>query len=131
MINFFYGTPLSGFWGFINTIQLLNYASMFTLFYPKIVLALFAFWGISDLNSDYLRDLYIKQFDTSTIKKRYSWDFRFKNQHIEYTNILMNWGDAFIIILFFTIMFTTYYFVCSIFTWNPLKVVSSYFICYL
>ena len=118
------GTPLSGFWGFINTIQILNYASMFTLFYPRIVLSLFSFMGISDLNSDYLRDIYILQFNTSNIKKNNSWDFRFRNQHIESTNILMNCGDAFLIILFFSTIYISYFLISIALTRHPLKVVS-------
>ena len=89
---------MSGLWGFVNTVQLINYSSMFTLYYPQVVLGLFSFLGVTDLQSQYLTDIYLMQFDTSVIKNKDSWDYRFQNQNIGSTNILMNWGDSFLIL---------------------------------
>lgn len=70
----------------------------FSLYYPKIVLALFGYLSISDPHSDYLTDAYLAQFDASGIKQRYSWDYRFKNQNIDSTKMLVNCADIFFIL---------------------------------
>ena len=122
VISMFAGVSVSGMWGFVNTVQLINYASMFTLYYPQVVLALFSSLGISDLQSQYLSDLYLLHVDTSVIKNRSSWDYRFENQNIESTNILMNWGDAFLILLITSIYYFSVYLISIILTRHPLQV---------
>ena len=121
---------ISGFWGFINIIQLINYASMFTLYYPQVVLALFSSLGITDLQSQYLTDFYLLHVDTSIIKNKNSWDYRFENQNIGSTNILMNWGDAFLILLFTTIYYFVIYLISIIFTRHPILVILTYCLCF-
>ena len=116
----------SGLWGFVNTIQLINYASMITLYYPQVVLALFSFLGVTDLQSQYLTDFYLLHVDTSVIKNRSSWDYRFENQNIGSTNILMNWGDAFLILFFTTIYYFIIYMFSIILTRHPIIVIPSH-----
>ena len=112
----------SGYWGFINTIQLINYASMFTLYYPKIVLAMFSYLSVTDLQSDFLTKIFLLHVDTSVIDTENSWDYRFKNQSINSTNILRNWGDSFIILILISVCYILFYLVCVILASQPLKV---------
>ena len=122
MVSAVLSISLSGLWGFVNTIQLINYSSMFTLYYPKAVLGLFSFLGITDLQSQTLTDVYLLQFDTSVIKTKNSWDYRFKNQNYSTTNILMNWGDAFLILLLSSIYYFSFFGISVILTRHPLLV---------
>ena len=123
LVSVFTNVSFSGLWGFVNTIQLINYASMFTLYYPQVVLALFSTLGVTDLQSQYLTDFYLLHFDTSVIKNRNSWDYRFENQNIESTSILMNWGDAFLILLLTTIYYFVIYILSIVFTRHPILVI--------
>jgi len=74
----------------INTLQIINYSAMMTLYYPKIVSMLFSFTGIVNIENEYLSKLYLVHINTTVLDERESWDYRFKNQGIENTNILIN-----------------------------------------
>ena len=126
LVSVFTSVSFSGLWGFVNTIQLINYASMFTLYYPQVVLALFSTLGVTDLQSQYLTDFYLLHVDTSVIKNKNSWDYRFENQNFESTNILMNWGDAFLILFFTTIYYFVIYLISIIFTRHMILVILTY-----
>ena len=112
----------SGFWGFVNTIQLINYASMFTLYYPTIVLAMFSFLSATDLQSEYLTNIFLMHVDTSSIQNDKSWDYRFRNQSINSTNILENCGDSFMILVAISIIYFLFYLVCLVLASQPLQV---------
>ena len=122
IVSSFTSVSASGMWGFINTVQLINYSSMFTLYYPQVVLALFSSLGVTDMQSQYLSDIYLMQFDTSVIKNKDSWDYRFQNQNIGSTNILINWGDAFLLLVVTTIYYFVLYLLSVLLTRHPLVV---------
>ena len=130
LVSAFTSVSLSGLWGFVNTIQLINYASMFTLYYPQVVLGLFSFLGVADLQSQYLTNFYLLHVDTSVIKNKNSWDYRFENQNIKSISILMNWGDAFLILFFTTIYYFIFYMISIIFTRHPILVILKLCLCF-
>jgi hypothetical protein len=99
------GKSMPGMWGLINTLQIINYSSMMTLYYPKITLMLFQFIGIVNMDNKYFSEVYRVHFDESVFSDREAWDYRFENQGIESTNILMNCSDVFFIILLFVLYF--------------------------
>ena len=84
------GQSLTSMWGMVNTIQLINYSAMMTLYFPKIVLSLFNDLSASSLNFGYLSKIYLMHFDNSKVEGRPSNDYRFENQGIGSTNILLN-----------------------------------------
>jgi len=77
-------------WQMVNTIQLIQYSAMMTLYFPKILLTMFNDMIAASLNFDILLNFYLKHFDESKVEGRPSWDYRFENQGIESTNILLN-----------------------------------------
>jgi len=84
------GQGLSGMWAMLNLIQILHYSAMMTLFFPKIVLVIFSFLGIANAENQYFTDVYLYHIDTTPIEGRDSWDYRFENQGVDSTNILIN-----------------------------------------
>lgn len=77
-------------WAMLNLIQILHYSAMMTLFFPKIVLVIFSFLGIANAENQYFTDVYLYHIDTTPIEGRDSWDYRFENQGVDSTNILIN-----------------------------------------
>jgi hypothetical protein len=67
-----------------------------TLYYPRILFTLFGFLSIE---IEVFAIVYQLHFDTSALEGRNSWDYRFVNQKIDSTNILMNCSDVFFIII--------------------------------
>ena len=90
MVNTIMGQSSSVLWGMINTLQLINYIAMMSLYYPRIVLALFSYVSIANMENEVLSQTYLLHIDESSLEGRDSWDYRFKNQGIESTNILLN-----------------------------------------
>ena len=85
-----FGESLGGMWALINTLQLLNYVSIFTLFFPEIVLTLFSYITIVNMENQYFSNAYLLHIDESQLEDKNSWDYRFRNQGIESSSILMN-----------------------------------------
>ena len=98
VLSTIFGQSLSGMWTLVNVLQIIQYSAMMTLYYPQIVIALFRYLSITNLQSDFLETTYLYHFNESKVGDRSSWDYRFEVQKIESTNILLNSGDTFIII---------------------------------
>jgi len=99
IINTLIGQASGAVWGMINTLQLINYCAMMTLYYPKIVLQLFSFISFINMENKGLSMIFLLHFDKSPIKDRNSNNYRFKNQGVGSTNILINWSDIFMVVL--------------------------------
>ncbi|CAI2371060.1 unnamed protein product [Moneuplotes crassus] len=89
------GQSLSSMWILINTLQIIHYSAMMTLYFPKIVVTLFGFLGVVNLENKMFSKLFLLHFDSSQIEDRESWDYRFENQNVESTNVLLNCADMF------------------------------------
>ena len=101
------GKSLSALWMVINVFQLIYYSAMMTLYFPKITLALFSYLGIANFEIPIFSNIFRLHFDTSLVSNHTSWDYRFENQNVETTNILMNCSDMFLILIF--IMFYNFF----------------------
>lgn len=77
-----------------------------TLYFPKIVLTLFSFLGAANLENAFFSKLYLEHFDSSWLEERESWDYRFRNQNIETTNVLLNSSDIFMGLILLVIYYT-------------------------
>jgi hypothetical protein len=109
ILSLVFGQSMSGMWGLINTLQLINYSAMMTLYFPKLVMVIFKFIGIVNMDNEYFSSAYRLHFDESKIAGRDPWDYRFDNQGIDSTNILINCSDIFfvliLILLYFLVIF--------------------------
>ena len=105
VVNTIVGQSSSALWGMINTLQLINYLAMMSLYYPRIILALFSYIGIANMENELLSQTYLLHIDESKLEGRDSWDYRFKNQGIESTNILLNSADLFMTIIMLCIYY--------------------------
>jgi len=63
---------------------------MMTLYFPKIILSLFSYLEAATFEMPTFGKFFELHFDKSKIENRPSWDYRFKNQNIESTNVLLN-----------------------------------------
>lgn len=107
------GQSLSSMWSIVNWLQILHYLAMMTLFFPKIIMLAFGFLSIANMDNQLLSTLYQLHFDSSLVENRTSWDYRFENQGVESTNILMNCSDVFAtIVLFLLFQFLCFTLAC-------------------
>ncbi|CAI2359932.1 unnamed protein product [Moneuplotes crassus] len=97
------GQSLSSMWILINTLQIINYSAMMTLYFPKIVITLFSYLGVANLENKMFSNLYLLHFDNSQVEDRASWDYRFENQNVESTNVLLNCADMFFALILLAI----------------------------
>mmetsp|Transcript_26065 Transcript_26065/g.23062 ORF Transcript_26065/g.23062 Transcript_26065/m.23062 type:complete len:124 (+) Transcript_26065:491-862(+) len=109
-------------WSLISTLQLLSYLVMCTLYYPKSILTIFPFITFANFKSSLLTQVYLLHIDESVAKVKTAWDYRFKNQGIEYTNILMNCGDVFLILFFISVYYLIIYFLDLLLQKSPQNV---------
>lgn len=122
LINAVLGQSLSAMWAMVNTLQLINYFAVCTLFYPKIVLAMFSFINIVNLENEYLSKAYLVHIDESQLEGRDSWDYRFANQGIESTDILLNCADIFFSVLLLVLYYVAVVLLSLLCTNIPVKV---------
>lgn len=99
------GSAMSSVWTLINSLQIINYSAIMTLYYPKIVIVLLKFISIANMDIEWFNKAYYMHFDSSKFDDRDSWDYRFKNQGVGSTNILMNCADIFFVIILMLIYF--------------------------
>ena len=93
------GQSLAAMWTMINALQLICYMVPMTLYYPKVLLNLISFINIVNMENPFFTEWYLLHIDESKITEIPSWDYRFENQGIETTNILLNCADIFFAIL--------------------------------
>jgi len=84
------GKSLTSLWQMVNVLQLIQYSSMMTLYYPQIVLIQFGSLSQTSFNFFSLSKLYLYHFDGSKLEDRKSLDYRFENQGISHLDILLN-----------------------------------------
>ncbi|CAI2369448.1 unnamed protein product [Moneuplotes crassus] len=114
------GQSLSSMWILINTLQIIHYSAMMTLYFPKIMVTLFSFLGVANLENKMFSKLYLLHFDSSQVEDRASWDYRFENQNVESTNVLLNCADMFfalILLVLYNIFIMTL--ACILGRWWP------------
>ena len=87
------GSALSFMWAMINTMQLINYIAMMSLYLPKTVMTMLTFVNVANMENEQLSSIFQSHFDASLLEERTSWDFRFENQGVGSTHILMNLSD--------------------------------------
>lgn len=101
------GQSLSSMWNMINALQVLSYMITMTLYYPTVLLNLISFVNIVNMENPYFTEWYLLHIDESKITESPSWDYRFENQGIGSTNILLNCADIFfalILVLLFLLL---------------------------
>ena len=103
------GQSLIGMWVMVNCLQLMRYLSLFALYLPKNLFVFLSYINIVNFQNQKLQNLYQYHINTNNLNHKDINNFRFLNQGIESSSILMNWGDTFIIIIstfiYFIILF--------------------------
>ena len=64
------------------------------------------------MENEVLSQTYLLHIDESKLEGRDSWDYRFKNQGIESTNILLNSADLFMTIIMLCIYYLLIFLIC-------------------
>mmetsp|Transcript_23142 Transcript_23142/g.23030 ORF Transcript_23142/g.23030 Transcript_23142/m.23030 type:complete len:84 (+) Transcript_23142:221-472(+) len=82
-------------WSMVGLVQIINYSAIFTLYYPKALFKFNADLTASSFDINIFVSLYNLHYDQTQLETRQSWDYRFENQGIEYTSILLNCSDLF------------------------------------
>mmetsp|Transcript_1619 Transcript_1619/g.1436 ORF Transcript_1619/g.1436 Transcript_1619/m.1436 type:complete len:96 (+) Transcript_1619:669-956(+) len=84
------GQSLSSMWTLINTLQLIYYSGLMTLYFPLSIFSFIGYIAVVNLENETFSDVYALHFDKSKLEKNKSWDYRFNNLSIETTSILLN-----------------------------------------
>ena len=108
------GSSMS-FYATLNILQLLHFVPMMTLFYPQVLLSMFSYISLVNMNNWMLMALFSLTIDKDQISSKTPLDYRFENQSFESTNIFMNSGDTFMFICFWIINIIIIYILCLIF----------------
>ena len=95
--SIFLGKSITPFWQMINTLQLIQYSVMMTLYYPQILLFQFSQLSVTSFDFHLFSEIFLLHIEKDYISERESWDYRFKTQGIGHVNILMNWSSIFLI----------------------------------
>lgn len=105
----------------VNTLQLVYYSAIMSLYFPKILITLFSFLGVANLENALFSEIYLKHFDSSKVEDRKSWDYRFENQNVETTNVLINCSDMFMNVILLIIYYIWVLFLDKIWRKKKLK----------
>ena len=119
IISIILGQSLSALWMVINCLQLIFYWAMMTVYFPKITLTLFSFLGIANFEVEIFSSIFRLHFDINKAGGRESWDYRFRNQKVETTNILLNWSDIFFILILMIIYYSLIYLIVKLWIKSP------------
>ena len=121
------GQSLIGMWVMVNCLQLMRYLSLFVLYLPKNLFVFLSYINIVNFQNQKLQNLYQYHINTNNLNHKDINNFRFVNQGIESSSILMNWGDTFIIIIstiiYFIILLLLFMF-AKCFRWNQRRTVT-------
>mmetsp|Transcript_4078 Transcript_4078/g.4993 ORF Transcript_4078/g.4993 Transcript_4078/m.4993 type:complete len:116 (+) Transcript_4078:723-1070(+) len=99
----------------INILQLLHFTPMMTLYYPRVMLTMFSYISLVNMNNLVLFVLFSLTVDESKICSQEGLDYRFDNQSFSSTNIFLNSGDTFAFFLFAVLYFIIIYALSIIF----------------
>ena len=96
-------------WAMLNMLQILHFVPMMTLFYPQVLLTMFSYIALVNMNNLILFSLFSLMIDQNQISSQEGLDYRFDNQSFGSSNIFMNSGDifAFVMIAFLCIITVT------------------------
>ena len=96
-------------WAMLNMLQILHFVPMMTLYYPQVLLTMFSYIALVNMNNLILFSLFSLMIDQNQISSQDGLDYRFDNQSFGSLNIFMNSGDifAFVMIAFFYIITVT------------------------
>ena len=96
-------------WAMLNMLQILHFVPMMTLYYPQVLLTMFSYIALVNMNNLILFSLFSLMIDQNQISSQEGLDYRFDNQSFGSLNIFMNSGDifAFVMIVFLYIIIIT------------------------
>lgn len=79
----------------VNTLQLLRYMSLFTLYYPKNLILALSYVGIVNFDNVLFSKLFMLHFNPNLIRCHDSTDYRYNVQNIPSQAIIISWADLF------------------------------------
>lgn len=90
----------------VNLLQLLRYMTLFTLYFPKILLSWVAYIGIVNFENEFFEYLFLVTVNEDKLEHHETHDYRFDILSIESNSILISGADMFMYLIFFTWAFT-------------------------
>ena len=109
IIASFAGQSLIGVWVMVNSLQLLRYLSLFSIYLPKNIFIFLSYINIVNFDNQNLQKFYQIHISSDALNHKNVTNYRYINQGIESSSILLNWGDTFVVIIWSI----TYYIVIS------------------
>ena len=103
------GNSILSFWEMINILQLIRYMSLFTLYYPKSLILWLSYVGIVNFDNSILSSLFEIWIDKDKLSHHDTTDYRFYNQNIESSAILLSCSDMFMYVILSSIIFLIMY----------------------
>ena len=88
-------------WSLINTVQLLHYFPIMSLYYSQEIYLLNSFLNVANMDNVILQSVFELHFDQEELAFQDAPDYRFNNQEVESRSLLLNSGD---LILLFPIL---------------------------
>ena len=111
------GQSLIGMWVMLNCLQLMRYLSLFALYLPKNLFLFLSYVNLVNFQNQKLQDIYQYHINPNDLNHRDISNFRFINQGIQSSSILLNWGDTFIIIILTIMYFILIFIFCLAIKW--------------
>ena len=111
LVSSLIGQSLIGMWVMINCLQLMRYLSLLTLYLPKNIFIFLTYINLVNFQNQNLQNLYQYHINSDDLSQRNINNFRYVNQGIQSSSILMNCGDTFIVMVFAIIY---YIFLCLV-----------------
>lgn len=109
LISISIGQSLLGIWEMVNLLQLIRYMTLFTLFYPKILILTLSYIGIVNFDNSFFSYLFQLHFNKNKLNYLKATDYRYYYQNISSKAIIINWGDMFVyIFLLLSFLFWIY-----------------------
>ena len=102
-------------WTMLNMLQILHFVPMMTLFYPQVLLTMFTYIALVNMNNLILFSLFSLMIDQNQISSQEGLDYRFDIQSLGSSNIFMNSGDIFVFVMIAFLCIITVTILSSIF----------------
>ena len=89
----------------VNLLQLIRYMTLFTLYYPKLLLTVVSYIGIVNFENEFFEYLFTRLFEEDDIEHHDTTDYRFYTLSIKSDAILISWADMFLYLILFWVLY--------------------------
>lgn len=101
-------------WVTINTLQLLRYIPMFSLYLSRSIFLFLSYINVVNLENDVLEEIYLVHIPEDQLSHKNLEDYRFTSQGVESSSILMHCADIFALLILMSVYYLFVYIVSVI-----------------